>query len=121
MQAISDAKKGLELNTETALPSLFHIVNFLANNFVRFLPEAKCLGCEEKLVHKIKNKDDGKRPERSYCNHWMHYQCFEKFVNEPPFLRDCPADKCTMKFGSLNFKMDEGSVKSREKNYMQEE
>jgi len=54
--------------------------------------------------------------------HWMHYDCFEKFVHDPPFLRECPHPKCTSKkFGSPDFKVDEITVKSREKNYMQVE
>lgn len=61
------------------------------------------------------------RPEKSYCLHWMHYKCFEQYVNEPPFLRDCPVEGCTYKFGSPEFKVDEASVKSREKVYMQVE
>ena len=61
------------------------------------------------------------RPEKSYCMHWMHYKCFEKFVNEPPFLRDCPVEECPQKFGNTEFKVDPISVKSREKVYMQEE
>ena len=107
----------VELNTETASPSVFHVVNFLTVYFVRFLPTAKCLGCQKKLV--TKKDDDNYRPERSYCGHWMHQTCFEKFVNEPPFLRKCPADKCEDNFGSPTFKLDEMSVKSREKVYMQ--
>jgi hypothetical protein len=99
------------------LPSVFHVVNFLSVYFVRFLPSAKCLGCEKKLVTKKDSKDY--RPERSYCGHWMHETCFQKFVNEPPFKCKCPAEKCDEFFGSLNFKLDEGAVKSREKVYMQ--
>jgi len=66
------AKQG-KLNTKTAKPSMYHLVNYLANYFVRFLPTAKCLHCNEKLVQKLKSAEDGKRPERSYCGHWMHY------------------------------------------------
>lgn len=53
--------------------------------------------------------------------HWMHYQCFEAFVNEPPFLRDCPVENCGYKFGSPEFKVDPASVQSREKVFMQQE
>jgi hypothetical protein len=66
----------------------------LANFFVRFLPTSKCLGCDKRLVVKFKDpklmKTNEMRPERSYCGHWMHYKCFEEFVNTPPFLRVCP-------------------------------
>ena len=78
-----------DLHEECALPSIFHCVNYLANYFVRFLPSACCLSCNEKLVCKMKKNiaQDAMRPERSYCNHYMHYKCFEEFVNSPPFLR----------------------------------
>ena len=95
------------------------MVNFLTVYFVRFLPTAKCGGCEKKLV--VEKKKAGLRPERSYCRHWMHYECFEKFVNEPPFKRVCPYEDCGEFFGSPNFKLDEPTVKSREKMYMQNE
>ena len=61
------------------------------------------------------------RPERSYCGHWMHYKCFEEFVNQPPFKRTCPHPECEEDFGSRNFPLDTTSVKSREKVYMQAE
>ena len=110
----------MELNVKTAKPSLYHVVNFLTNYFVRFLPTAKCLGCDKKLVCKLKEniKIDLMRPERAYCGHWMHFQCFDDFVNSPPFLRDCPTPNCKEEFGSRAFKMDPGSVKSREKVFM---
>ena len=122
IQRIKDLNAG-KLNEDTAEPSLYHVVNYLANYFVRFLPSAKCPHCHEPLVKKLKLsiKEDPFRPERSYCGHWMHYQCFEEFVNTPPFLRECPIEKCTAKFGSKNFLIDEGAVKSREKQYMKDE
>ena len=44
-------EEGLDLNlNKKAKPSLYHVVNFLANYFVRFLPTAKCLGCDKILV-----------------------------------------------------------------------
>jgi len=90
---LNELMKMGKLNLETAKPSLYHVVNFLANFFVRFLPTAKCLGCNDKLVQKMKDvKTDDFRPERSYCGHWMHFKCFDEFVNTPPFARECPGD-----------------------------
>ena len=64
-------------------------------------------------------KTNEMRPERSYCGCWMHYKCMDEFVNTPPFLRPCPNKECDeKKFGSTNFKVDEVSVKTREKVYM---
>lgn len=117
IKAISD---GETMNISTAEPSIFHIVNYLSKYFVRFLPTANCLGCNNKLVCKLKEdpKIDVMRPEKSYCMHWMHYECFENFVHAPPFLRECPHKDCKKMFGSNHFKLDEANVKSREKNYM---
>ena len=122
IQRIEDAKKAQNLS-KVARPSLYFVVDYLANYFVRFLPQAKCLGCNQKLCCKLKLsiKEDEMRPEKSYCLHWMHFKCFETFVNTPPFLRDCPIEGCSYKFGSINFLIDEASVKSREKVYMQTE
>jgi hypothetical protein len=82
---LNEAKEILEgkreLNMMTAKPHLYHVINFLANFFVRFLPTAKCLGCNQRLVSKLKRGlQDPMRPERSYCGHWMHFKCFEEFV-----------------------------------------
>lgn len=117
-------EEGLDLNlNKYAKPSLYHVVNFLANYFVRFLPTAKCLVCGKPLVLEIKSKDfkmAEMRPECAYCGCWLHFKCFEEYVNEPPFLRDCPTPNCGEKLGSPNFKVDEVSVKTREKSYLQE-
>ena len=58
------------------------------------------------------------RPERGYCGHWMHFNCFNEYVNTPPFKRQCPHPECEDDYGSRNFLIDEGSVNSREKVYM---
>lgn len=119
IQRIKDLNDGL-FEESRANKSLFEVTNFLVMYFVRFLPSAKCLGCDEPLVCKLKKdpKVDLKRPERAYCGHWMHYECFEQFVNEPPFIRNCPMEGCEENFGSKNFLLDPSHVKSREKVYM---
>ena len=66
-------------------------------------------------------KESDMRPENSYCGHWMHFKCFMEFVNEPPFLRVCPYPNCGENFGSSNFKIDEGTIKTREKAFLQEQ
>ena len=109
------------LNLATAKPSLYHVVRFLTLYFVRYLPSAKCPGCNKKLVCKIKSPEDKRRPERAYCSHWMHYQCFEDYVSQPPFLRLCPVENCGQQMGSREFALDEHAVKNREKVYMQNE
>lgn len=60
-------------------------------------------------------------PERAYCGHWMHYKCFDQFVNTKPFKRECPQDDCTEFFASPAFPCDPVSVKQREKRWVQEE
>ena len=63
---------------------------------------------------------NGMMPERAFCGHWFHTKCFEEFINEPPFKRDCPADGCSKKLASTNFPIDETSVKQREKRWLQQ-
>jgi hypothetical protein len=76
-------------------PSLLALTDFIANKFVRFLPQAKCLGCHASLGMKLKNgEDDLMRPERLYCGHWFHNKCIDEFVNTPPFNSLCPSDGC---------------------------
>jgi hypothetical protein len=80
---------------EKALPHIYHTVNFLANYFVRFLPKAKCHLCHEPLLGKIKDgKQDKKFPDRTFCGHWFHCGCIEKFVDNPPFVGPCPMPGC---------------------------
>ena len=96
-------------------------MNYLANYFVRFLPSAKCLLCNEPLVTDIKGKDkQGLMPERAFCGHWFHYKCIEEFVNTPQFKKECVHEGCTSFLASKNFPCDEKSVKSREKRWVQE-
>ena len=42
-------------------------------------------------------------------------------MNEPPFLRECPDPLCQQNYGNTTFKVDEASVKTREKCYMTEQ
>lgn len=50
IQEIEKMKKGIDLNLDTAKPSIYHVIRFLTLYFVRFLPTAKCPGCNKKLV-----------------------------------------------------------------------
>ena len=60
-------------------------------------------------------------PERTFCGHWLHFACFEKFVNTKPFKRQCPFEGCDEVLGSNNFGCDEKSVKDREKRWTQDQ
>jgi len=100
-----------------ANPSLFYAIDYLANYFVRFLPTAKCQGCQQKLLVKLKSDKDPKKPEMTYCGHWFHTECLSDFLNSPPFKRPCPT--CGDIVGNSKFPCDENSIKNREKAWTQ--
>jgi hypothetical protein len=111
------------INHTSAKPQIYHVVNYLANYFVRFLPSAKCLHCNESLVQNQKkgDEDGGLMPERAFCGHWLHYKCFDEFVNTPNFKRPCPHDKCDKIMASQNFEGSVQAIKNREKRWTNEQ
>mmetsp|Transcript_5700 Transcript_5700/g.7663 ORF Transcript_5700/g.7663 Transcript_5700/m.7663 type:complete len:100 (+) Transcript_5700:985-1284(+) len=96
-----------------AKPQIYHAVKYLAEYFVRFLPSAICQPCGNPLMTDLRKgvDDDGMMPERAFCGHWVHVRCFDEFVNEPPFKRECPFEGCTKKLASTQFPIDATSVK----------
>lgn len=60
-------------------------------------------------------------PERAFCGHWLHRRCFDEYINEPPFKRECSVEGCTKVLASNEFEVDETSVKQREKRWLQTE
>ena len=89
-------------------PSLLSLVTFLRTKIQR-LPEELCPVCKEltlpsdpdALLALYEGKNDNKqarkqarrkRPIRTYCGCWYHYECLDKFMTEPPFGAECPTD-----------------------------
>ena len=104
-----------------ALESVFNCVEFIAEKIVRYFPDAECPVCCENLIKKLKQKKDPMHPVMTYCQHWVHHKCFDQYVNEPPFLRQCPIDGCEEMLGNPEFKVDHQRVKIRESLYGKEE
>jgi len=96
-------------------PSLLPLVHFLREK-IQQLPDVYCPKCHQHTLpsdpdelkalyiaasecktekEKKKRKETRKkRPVRTYCGHWWHYNCLEKYMTEPPFGASCPADEC---------------------------
>jgi formylmethanofuran dehydrogenase subunit E len=71
-QAEEDAKKNYKEKLPSR-PSLYHIVNYMSNYFLRYLPTAICEACKNPLINKPGEELTNKmKPERLYCGHWMH-------------------------------------------------
>lgn len=103
-------------------PSVYAVVDYIANKFVRYLPQAKCLGCQNSLAFKLKKgEEDPMRPQRLYCGHWFHDKCLDEFVNTPPFARECPQEGCSQRVGNQKYPNDDISVKNREKQWSQDQ
>ncbi len=104
-----------------AKPQIHHAIKYMAEYFVRFLPSAVCEVCKNPLATDLKvGKDDqGMMPERAFCGCWLHRVCFDKYINEPPFKRECPTSGCGKVLASNDFEVDATSVKQREKKWLQ--
>jgi hypothetical protein len=96
-------------------PSLLSLVIFLKEKIQR-LPVEVCPGCGEIVLpsdpnelkslfakasecktdkeKKARKAAKFKRPMRTYCGHWWHYECLNKFMVEPPFGASCPVENC---------------------------
>ena len=95
--------------------SLLPLVTFLKEKIQR-LPDEVCPGCQKKVLpsdpnqlkalyisasecktekeKKARKAARAKRPMRTYCGHWWHYSCLNKYMVEPPFGLTCPVPDC---------------------------
>jgi len=96
-------------------PSLLSLINFLIQK-IQPLPEVLCPVCNQCTlpqnpndlkalyfkVNEAKNDKEKKarksaklkRPTRTYCGCWYHYDCLGKFMTEPPFGAACLSPDC---------------------------
>lgn len=97
-------------------PSLLSLVKFLIQK-IQMLPDVVCPVCKERTlpknpkhlkalylkVNEAKNDKEKKarkaaklrRPTRTYCGCWYHYDCLGKFMTEPPFGAACLSPDCS--------------------------
>lgn len=81
--------------SDTAQPSLFHCAKYLVEQYTHKLPLEKCQACKESLLaadpesESNKNSRSEKRAMRTFCGHWLHYNCLNNWLTTPPFVRNC--------------------------------
>lgn len=82
--------------SDTAQPSLLAVCSFLIEEYVARLPREPCQACGETVFptdpnhEALTNPQSERRPMRTYCGHWLHYDCLNTWLTTPPFARDCP-------------------------------
>lgn len=94
--------------SDTATPSLLPVVKFIVEEFVCRLPNEPCQSClqpvlpimpaasididnlADKEAKKIRKGWIQKRPVRTFCGHWLHFDCLDEWLTTPPFIRHCP-------------------------------
>ena len=82
--------------SETAQPSLLPTVRYIVEDFAIKLPIEKCQACQRNVFPKNPSSDQlidkthKDRPMRTYCGHWLHYECLNTWMTTPPFIRQCP-------------------------------
>ena len=91
MQALLGAKI-----SDTAQPSLLATARYLIEDFAMALPVEKCQSCKKNVFPddpnspQLSDKTHPDRPIRTYCGHWLHYDCLNTWMTTPPFVRQCP-------------------------------
>jgi len=82
--------------SETALLSLFPAARFLVEDYGCRIPVEPCQACnlpifpEDPENEAIRNARSDHRPMRTYCGHWLHWDCLNDWLTSPPFVRQCP-------------------------------
>jgi hypothetical protein len=83
--------------SETAQPSLFAAAKYLIEDYALRLPVEPCQACKNPVFpadpesEALKNGRSEKRPMRTFCSHWLHWNCLNEWLTTPPFVRQCPA------------------------------
>ena len=82
--------------SETAQPSLLAVARYLIDEFSMRLPVEKCQNCKKDVFPTdptssvLTDRSNSERPIRTYCGHWLHYDCLNAWMTTPPFIRQCP-------------------------------
>lgn len=81
--------------SDTAQPSLFAAAKFLVEEYAARLPLEPCQACKKTALpsdpenEALKNPRSEKRPMRTFCGHWLHWNCLNEWLTTPPFVRQC--------------------------------
>lgn len=82
--------------SETAQPSLLPVAKFLVEDFAFRIPVEPCQACRLPVLpadpesEAVKNPRSEKRAMRTFCGHWLHWNCLNDWLCSPPFVRQCP-------------------------------
>jgi hypothetical protein len=88
--------------SDSAQPSVFVAAKYIVNNYVFRLPAEPCQACKKPILPAepaaagtsssglTSSEREPHRPVRTFCGHWLHWDCLDKWLTEPPFIRQCP-------------------------------
>lgn len=85
--------------SEVAQPSLLAVARFLVDDYICRLPVEPCQACGKAVLpadpeaEAVKNSRSNHRAMRTFCGHWLHWNCLNEWLSTPPFVRQCPV--CT--------------------------
>lgn len=81
--------------SDTAQPSLFVTARFLVEDYAMRIPIEPCQACKKPVLpsdpesEAVKNNRSEKRAMRTFCGHWLHWNCLNEWLTTPPFVRQC--------------------------------
>ena len=82
--------------SDVAQPSLLPVAKYLVENYALSLPVEPCQNCKKPILpsnpddESMKDPKSDKRPMRTFCGHWLHWNCLDEWLTSPPFIRQCP-------------------------------
>lgn len=85
--------------SETTQLSLFPTARFLVEDYACRIPVEPCQACKLPIFpddpdhEAARNPRSDRRPMRTFCGHWLHWNCLNDWLTTPPFVRQCPV--CT--------------------------
>eukprot|EP01039_Chlorochromonas_danica_P008258 gene8258-9107_t len=85
--------------SDVAQPSLYAVARFIVEDYVFRLPVEPCQACKRTVLpanpdsEAAKNPKSNNRAMRTFCGHWLHWNCLNEWLTTPPFVRQCPV--CT--------------------------
>ncbi len=85
--------------SETAQNSLYAVAKFLVEDYACRIPIEPCQACRKPILpadpknEAAANPKSDNRPMRTFCGHWLHWNCLNDWLTTPPFVRNCPV--CT--------------------------
>lgn len=81
--------------SDVSQPSLLPVTKYLVENYVMCLPVEPCQNCKKPILSSnpddasMKDPKSEKRPMRTFCGHWLHWNCLDEWLTSPPFIRQC--------------------------------